>query len=431
MSKPYKDFSEEILTLFSDDNLENKVRNITFQITDACNLKCSYCYQINKSTNYMTKEIGEQIVDLLFKMYEENSNPIINKNTKGIILDFIGGEPLLNIEVIDHICSYFLNKCIELEHPWLNFWRASMISNGELYFDPKVQNFLKKFNGFVSFGITLDGPKEIHDICRRKPNGEGNFDQAYKALTHFYANYYNDKTTKVTLAPENLHLLNKIANFFIDIGAEIIHANPAFEPEWTIEHGQLYYQQLKQLADTLLNSPREISCTLFEESSFCALPEEELTTYCGGNGEMLAFNPLGIAYPCLRYMESSLGNDVPPIIIGDYKGIYQTQESKDKLQEMQAITRRSENTDECFYCPIAAGCAECSAWNYQSAKCLGVRNTNICNMHKARSLANVYYWNKYYRKNNIPKRFKMWLSKEEALKFIDKYEYNLLNALQR
>lgn len=432
MSKIRKDFSEEVSELFfAEERHVGSIRNITFQVTDACNLKCSYCYQINKSHNYMTKEIGEKIVDLLFKMYEEDNTPLINKSTKGIILDFIGGEPLLNIDVIDHICTYFMNKCLELEHPWLQFWRASMISNGELYFEPEVQAFLRKFNGFVSFSITLDGPQEVHDACRRNPAGEGNFEKAYAALTHFYTHYYNDKSTKVTLAPENLHLLNTIAKFFISMGAEVIHANPAFEPEWNEEHGKMYYQQLKQLADYMLDSEKEIEISLFDERIFCPLPDEDQRTFCGGNGEMLAFNPMGIAYPCLRYMESSLGNEVSPIIIGDYTGIYQTQESKDKLAEMQAITRRSENTDECYFCPIAAGCAECSAWNYQSAKCLNVRNTNICIMHKARSLANVYYWNKYYRKKDIAQRMKMFLPKEEALKIIDKYEYNLLDALQR
>ena len=71
----------------------------------------------------------------------------------------------------------------------------------------------------------------------------------------------------------------------------------------------------------------------------------------------------------------------------------------------------------------------CSAWNYQETGTPNKRSTNICAMHKARALANVYYWNKWYRQNNIPKRFKMWLPKEEALKIIDEEEYNMLSEL--
>lgn len=87
----------------------------------------------------MTKDTAKKIVDLLFKMYDEDDKTaLINKDTKAIILDFIGGEPLLNIDVISFICEYFLDECIKLNHPWTHFWRASMISNGDLYFTPKV-----------------------------------------------------------------------------------------------------------------------------------------------------------------------------------------------------------------------------------------------------------------------------------------------------
>ena len=79
---------------------------------------------------------------------------------------------------------------------------------------------------------------------------------------------------------------------------------------------------------------------------------------------MLAFDPDGIAYPCLRYMESSLGDDAPPIIIGSVDGIFETDEHKEIKRCLDCITRRSQSTDECFNCPIADGCGWCSAWNY-------------------------------------------------------------------
>ena len=50
-------------------------------------------------------------------------------------------------------------------------------------------------------------------------------------------------------------------------------------------------------------------------------------------------------------------------------------------------------------------------------------------MHKARSLANVYYWNKWYKQQGIDKKMKMWLPEEEALKIISKEEYDMLKKL--
>lgn len=408
---------------------ESLTRNVTFQVTDDCPMSCSYCYQGHKGHKKMSKEVAKQGVDLLFHMYEENNSPFINRKTKAIILDFIGGEPLMAIDIIDYICTYFVQKCLELDHPWLYTWRASMTSNGALYFEPKVQEFLHKFKGFVSFSITLDGPKEIHDACRVYHDGRGNFDDAYAAMKHFNSHYYEELGTKVTIAPENLHNLNKIVDFFIGEGMKLIHANCVNEAKWTYDQAKLFYAELKKMADRLLELNDETTISLFNEYFFSPLGPNDNQNWCGGTSKMLAFDPDGVAYPCLRYMPSSLGNDVPPIVIGSVEGIYVTDEQKHIKEYMDGITRRSQSTDECWNCPIAAGCSWCSAWNYQETGSVNKRSTNICAMHKARSLANVYYWNKWYEQNGIDKKFKMWLPKEEALKIIDEQEYNMLLQL--
>ena len=410
---------------------ESLTRNVTFQVTDDCPMSCSYCYQGHKGHKKMSKEVAKQGVDLLFHMYEENNSPFINRRTKAIILDFIGGEPLMAIDIIDYICTYFVQKCLELDHPWLYTWRASMTSNGALYFEPKVQEFLHKFKGFVSFSITLDGPKEIHNSCRVYHDGRGNFDDAYAAMKHFNSHYYEELGTKVTIAPENLHNLNKIVDFFIGEGMKLIHANCVNEAKWTYAQAKLFYAELKKMADRLLELNDETTISLFNEYFFSPLGPNDNQNWCGGTSKMLAFDPDGVAYPCLRYMPSSLGNDVPPIVIGSVEGIYVTDEQKHIKEYMDGITRRSQSTDECWNCPIAAGCSWCSAWNYQETGSVNKRSTNICAMHKARSLANVYYWNKWYRLNNIDKRFKMWLPKEEALRIIDEKEYAMLEELSK
>ena len=431
--KKFRQYSDQIARLYSGEDVldehEFLTRNITFQITDDCCCACTYCYQGHKGHRMMTKDVAKRGVDLLFDMYDKNEGTFINHKTKAIILDFIGGEPLMNIDIIDYVCTYFVQKCLEKNHPWIYTWRASMISNGALYFEPKVQEFLKKFRGFVSFGITLDGPKEIHNACRIYHDGRGNFDDAYAAMKHFNSHYYEELGTKVTIAPENLHNLNKIVKFFVDEGMEEINANTVFEAEWTEEQAQEFYRELKKMADYLLSLDHEVYVGLFRDELFKPMSEEENSNFCGGTGAMLSFDPDGIAYPCIRYMPSSLGDDVPPITIGTVDGIFETEEDKETKRCLDCITRRSQSTDECWNCPIAAGCAWCSGWNYQLYGTPDKRCTRICPMHKARSLANVYYWNKYYHKNNMDKHFEMHLPKEEALKFISEDEYNMLLEL--
>lgn len=377
----------------------------------------------------MSKETARAGVDLLFHMWEEDNGTFINRKTKAIILDMIGGEPLMAIDVIDDICTYFVRRCLELQHPWIYTWRVNITSNGALYFEPKVQEFLHKFRNNLSFAVTLDGPKEIHDACRVYHDGRGNFDDAYAAMKHFNAHFYEELGTKVTIAPENIHNLSRIVDFFMAEGMKTIRANCVHEAKWTPEHAKVLYDEMKQMADKLLKNNDGTTVSLFSEDNFHPLPPEENGNWCGGTGAMLAFDPDGIAYPCLRYMPSSLGNDVPPIIVGTVDGVFEQPEHKAIKEYLDSITRRSQSTDECWECPVASGCAWCSAWNYQETGSVNCRSTNICVMHKARALANVYYWNKWYKQNNINKKFKMHLLREEAEKIISPQEYDMLLRL--
>lgn len=423
-------FHEQIMYLhYSMQNVN--LRHVTFQVTNDCCCNCSYCYQTNKNNKYMTKEIGKSCIDLLFDMYyKDEPQAFINKNTKGIIFDFIGGEPLLNIDVIDYICDYFINTCLEKEHEWLYYFRFSLISNGALYFTDKVQQFIKKYNSFLSFDITLDGPKEIHDKCRIYHDGTGNFNDAYNALKDLQ-NKGKNINTKITIAPENLNDIDKIITFFINENFLNIPINLIFEHKWTIEEAKIFYKQLIKIADIILASDKQINCSFFDSNLFYPLEESSLETWCGSTHNMIAFTPEGNIIPCIRFAQTSLNNKQPEFNIGNIKdGIYQTEATKKQKQILLSVNRRSQSTDECFYCPIAKGCANCAGYDYQETGTVNKRTTNICNAHKARALANAYFWNKYYQKNNINKCFKIYLQKEDALKIIDEDEWNMLKALE-
>ena len=107
----------------------------------------------------------------------------------------------------------------------------------------------------------------------------------------------------------------------------------------------------------------KIHSSLFKVNSNKPLLYSEDDNYCGGAGDMLAFDPDGIAYPCLRYMPSSLG-DIKPIIIGNTQGIYNTKETIDIYNKLKSVTRKTQSSDECINCPVASGCGWCSAYNY-------------------------------------------------------------------
>ena len=101
-------YGDTIARMFRDSDTPNGqfvTRNITFQVTDACNAACTYCYQHSKGNRMMTKETAKKVVDLLFDMYDKDEGTFINHYTKAIVLDFIGGEPLLHILWSNVLCE--------------------------------------------------------------------------------------------------------------------------------------------------------------------------------------------------------------------------------------------------------------------------------------------------------------------------------------
>lgn len=406
-------------------------RSFTFQVTDACNLACTYCYQTHKGTRRMPFDVAKLAVDNLLNGtngFEDYVNP---HNSPAIVLEFIGGEPFLEIELIDKIVDYFRETAIELKHPWANNFMISICSNGVLYNDPRVLKFLHKNRDIISFSVTVDGTQELHDSCRVFPDGSPSYHLAHAAaMDWMHRGYFMG--SKVTIAPGNLKYLSDSLEQMVTDGYHDINANCVYENVWKPEHATELYKQCTQFTDSFLleHDADDIFISLLDEKYGQPMAVDDNNNWCGGDGSMLAVDPDGDIYPCLRYMESSLGTDRAPLIIGNVKtGLAMKQEEKDCVHCMQCITRRSQSTDECFYCPVAAGCSWCSAYNYQMTGSVDKRVTYICEMHKARCLATVYYWNTYHKKVRDGKVMDLWLPKKYAIPIIGDEEYSKLVKL--
>lgn len=421
-------YSDELDLICPDPN--KMTRTITFQVTDSCNLKCSYCYQINKGKRVMSLDTAKKLIDLILEPNDKNQY-ITYENTKGIVLDFIGGEPLLQSKLINDIIDYFQYRALILDSPYKNKFRASICTNGVLYFSKDAQELFKKHKNILSLNVTVDGCKEMHDACRVFPDGSPSYDLAVAADMDLLK--INPHTsTKLTIAPENVNSVYEASKHMIELGHKYININCVFEEGWNIQHAKILYKQLKKVADYLLALPDsgDIYYALFNETKYQPLIETDDKNYCGGTGDMLACDPDGILYPCIRYMESSLGTNVKPLIIGNVNdGIFTKPEELKVKEEFSKITRSSQSPEKCMKCNIASGCAWCSAYNYQRFGTANKRATFICDMHKAESLANVYYWNKRYKKENINKHFNLNCDIQDAIKIVGIKELNYLLSL--
>ena len=418
-----EEFTDTLGRYFGSPSVE-KTRTITFQITDDCNLCCSYCYQINKGHHKMSFETAKKFIDKILYNDQSINNYVRPENAIGVILEFIGGEPLLEIDLIDQIIDYFIEQCIILNHPWVDRFRISICSNGALYFTPKVQKFIKKHQTHLSFSISIDGNKELHDSCRVFPDGSGSYDLAIKAAKH-YKKYYNSNLgSKMTLSPNNINFTFPALINLWENGYDYIHANCVFEKGWTIEHARILYNELKKVANYLLeNHSEKTKGTSILNLDLSEQKNASDKNYCGGDGNMIAIDYKGDLYPCLRYMESSIGQNQPPYIIGNINdGIGYNQQTKDMIAGLN-VTYQSQSPQECLDCPVSSECGWCSALNYQEFGTINKRTTYTCLMHKARVLANYYYQNKMG--GNYP----FLINKQDAIDIIGEDETNYLMEL--
>lgn len=439
MRNSYSSFQDQVYREQIKKNKQDiKCTTVTFQVTDDCNLNCSYCYQINKGHHVMPFEIAKNFIDLILLNESDLKNYIDFTEFGGLVIEFIGGEPFLQVELIDNILSYFVAQMEILQHKWLKNFVICITSNGTLYFNANVQKFIKKWRKYLSLSISVDGNQQLHDSCRKFPNGEGSYELAVSAMQDYHKKYNGLMQTKMTFSPENIQYASEAIINLINIGYTDINANCIFEKGWNNSHATIFYNELKKVSDFLLNEDKDTDnyyISLYRNNLFHPMEDDiDIANWCGSTGYMIALDWKGDIYPCIRFMESSLGNQVAPLKIGtinnnsfNYTQIIQPE----CLTCFKNINRISQSTNECLKCNVAQGCGWCSGFNYQDG-CgnFNHRATYICCMHKARSLANAYFWNKYYRKHNIKTRFKIWLSDEEALKIIDKNELQLLKDLQ-
>lgn len=412
-----------------------KVCTITFQITDECNLNCSYCYQINKGHHIMPINLAYTFIDMIFDNNKDLFSYINFNNFSGCIIEFIGGEPFLQVELMDKILDYFILNLKAKKPQWLKYWCICITSNGTLYFNPQVQNFIKKWNCHLSLSISIDGNKELHDKCRTYLNGKGSYDDAIKAALHYSSNYNRALITKMTLSPDNIQYAAEAYINLINLGYKDIDSNYCFEEGWTLEHAKILYQELKKVADYIILNDKDTDLyfAMFRNFHFRPMPKTINDNWCGSNDCMITIDYNGNLYPCIRFTESSLGKDQKPLIIGTIINdqIVINNENKTQLEILHNLTRISQSNKKCIKCKIADGCAWCTAYNYQKTGTVNKRVTYICQLHQARSLANAYFWNLYYRKYNENKRFKIWISKKDALYIIDEHEWKMLKQLEQ
>lgn len=353
----------------------------TFYVTEDCNLRCRYCYEENKCKNSMNIETAKKAFDYFIPGAIKT-----NEEGKYNIWEFIGGEPFMEIDLIEEMTDYMLLKYKEHNmDPHKNI--LSFTTNGTL-FTPRIKEYLmntKALTG-VSVGLSIDGVKEIHDY-----NRSDSFDEVMKNYW-WWRRTFPWNTIKSTLNHDSLPYIADSVKFFVEeLKLQDIWMNIVFENVWEDGDADLYKEQLYKVADYLLEDNRYTNVFLSLFDPVLLMDSKNLSkSWCGCGNSMMAVDPEGKLYPCLRFRTL---NKQQYWDCGNIEnGV-----NWNKLLPFKFYHNLNQES-KCNTCDIRSGCAWCPGQCYDELGTIFERTLHCCDLHRARVDVNKYFFNEIAKK---------------------------------
>jgi len=274
------------------------VKALCLHIAHTCNLNCSYCFasqgKYHGERAVMSYEVGKRALDFLI----ENSG-----TRRNLEVDFFGGEPLMNFQVVKDLVAYA--RSIEKEKG-KNF-RFTLTTNGVLVDDDVIQWANRECSNVV---LSLDGRKEIHDRFRVDYAGNGSWEKIVPKFQKFVqARGGKDYYMRGTFTHANPDFLQDIQTM-LDLGFNELSMEPvvcaADDPSALTEDDlPIVMEQYEKLADLMLQRDKEGRPFTFYHYMI------ELTggpciykriSGCGSGTEYMAVTPWGDLYPCHQFV---------------------------------------------------------------------------------------------------------------------------------
>ena len=274
------------------------VKALCLHIAHTCNLNCSYCFasqgKYHGDRALMSFEVGKRALDFLI----ENSG-----TRRNLEVDFFGGEPLLNFDVVKQLVGYA--RSIE-KQKGKNF-RFTLTTNGMLVDDDVIEFANREMSNVV---LSLDGRKEIHDRYRVDYAGNGSFDKIVPKFQKFVAarggkNYYM-RGTFTHANPDFLEDIKTMLDLgFTELSMEPVVAAADDPAALTEEDKHIVLKQYEELARLMLERDREGKPFTFYHYMIdlkggpCIYKR---ISGCGSGTEYMAVTPWGDLYPCHQFV---------------------------------------------------------------------------------------------------------------------------------
>jgi len=360
--------------LFSEDNFENltsclknlPIKSMCLNIAHDCNLKCKYCFaakgDFGTGRKLMSFDTGKKAIDFLIK----NSGP-----RKNLEVDFFGGEPLLNFQVIKEIVNYSRN----IEKKYNKNFRFTLTTNGLLLNDENIKYINQEMHNVV---LSLDGRKKINDKFRVNINGDGCYDKIISKFKKLVLNRgEKDYYIRGTFTRENLNFTEDILHInslgFKNISIEPVVCDKNLPYSIRGENLEEIYKEYNKLANILLknNNFNFFHFNINLNQGPCAIKR---LRGCSCGNEYIAITPEGDIYPCHQFV----GNDSWKM--GNLHENTFNKKIKNYFSETHIYSKK--NCKDCwakFYCS-----GGCNANNFQYAGQVNRPYEISCKLQKKR-----------------------------------------------
>jgi uncharacterized protein len=321
------------------------VKALCLHVAHTCNLNCEYCfagqghYQGDRAL--MRFEVGAQAIDFLIA--HSGSHRMLD-------IDFFGGEPLVNWDVVKDLVAYARGK----ERQSGKKFRFTLTTNGVLVDDEVIEFSNREMHNVV---LSLDGRRQVHDRLRRDCSGGGSYDRILPGFRRFARSRneqgYYVRGTFTHLNTDFTQDILHIADLgFTQISMEPVVAAPSEPYALTDQDLPVLLDQYEQLALDMLRRQREgRGFTFYHYMMDLAHGPclHKRMTGCGSGTEYFAVTPWGDLYPCHQFVSN------PDMCMGN----------------VQDGVTNHELTDAFLKCDLSARpeCQDCWAKLYCSGGC--------------------------------------------------------------
>jgi uncharacterized protein len=291
-------FTEDIYKDIAISRADSVIKAMCLNVAHDCNLRCKYCFastgDFKGGRKLMDFETGRKAIDFLIKSSGKRRN---------IEIDFFGGEPLLNFEVVKQLVEYGKQKAKENKK---NI-KFTITTNAVLLDDEKIEYFNENFSNVV---LSLDGRKEVNDRMRVRADGSGTYDVIVPKIQKFVKTrgkkeYY----VRGTFTAKNLDFVEDVLHI-ADLGVYEISVEPVVEKEdrdYTLkeEHLDRIFEEYDRLAEEYIRRYEEGRPFAFYHFKIdlkggpCI---KKRLQGCGAGFEYIAVTPDGEIYPCHQFV---------------------------------------------------------------------------------------------------------------------------------